>query len=59
VIAQEKARAARTPRPPDLQSWRISIKDAKEFVSMTRQRQILAKTQPYDEKIASGRLDQR
>jgi hypothetical protein len=59
VIAQEKVRAARTPQPPDYRPWRLSIKDAKEFAKKAGQRQILARTQPFDGKIASGRLDQR
>jgi transposase InsO family protein len=59
VIAREKARAARVPRPSDYQPWRSTIQDATEFVSKAGQRQILAKTQPFDGKIASGRLDQR
>jgi hypothetical protein len=59
VLAQEKMRAARVPRPPDYQPWRISIKDAREFVAKAGQRQIPARTQPFDGKIASGPLDAR
>jgi hypothetical protein len=59
VLSQQKVRAARVPRPPDHQPWRISIKDAKEFVAKAGQRQILSRTQPFDRKIASGRLDAR
>jgi len=59
VSDREKARAARIPRPPDYEPWRITVKDAKEFVSKAGQRQILARTQPFDGKIAAGRLNQR
>ena len=59
VSDREKARAARIPRPLDYEPWRISVEDAKEFVSKAGQRQILARTQPFDGKIAAGRLNQR
>jgi hypothetical protein len=59
VNDREKARAARLPRPPDYEPWRITVKDAKEFVSKAGQRQILARTQPFEGKIAAGRLNQR
>jgi len=59
VSDRERARAARNPRPPDYQPWRITVKDAREFVAKAGQRQILARTQPFDGKIAAGRLNQR
>jgi hypothetical protein len=59
VVDREKARAARVPRPPDYQPWRITVKDAKAFVAKAGQRQVLAKPVPYDGKIAAGRLDER
>jgi hypothetical protein len=59
VNDRERARAARLPRPPDYEPWRITVKDARGFVSKAGQRQILAKTQPFESKIAAGRLNQR
>jgi hypothetical protein len=59
VNDKERARAARFPRPPEYEPWHITVKDAKEFVSKAGQRQILARTQPFDGKIAAGGLNQR
>jgi len=59
VNDRERARAARNPRPPEYQPWRITVKDAKAFVAKAGQRQILARTQPFEGKIAAGRLNQR
>jgi hypothetical protein len=56
---RSKARAARVPRPHDYQPWRISGKDSKELLAKAGQRQIIARTQHFDGKIASGRLDAR
>ena len=36
VSDRERARAARNPRPPDYQPWRITVKDAREFALEAR-----------------------
>jgi hypothetical protein len=55
AFKKRRVRGKQAPYTP----WTISIKEAKAFVEKAGQRQILAKTRPFDGKIAAGDLDER